>query len=90
VQRLPENNDLSLDTPLPVESSPFSLLSIQYTQNFKNFELFAGCENVFDFRQKQPIISWQNPFSKSFDTSYAWGPTRGREFYVGIRYVLKD
>ena len=49
-----------------------------------------GCENIFDFRQLQPIISWQNPFSPYFDTSSVWGPTRGREVYAGIRITLGE
>jgi hypothetical protein len=54
------------------------------------FEIYTGCENIFDFRQLQPIVSWQNPFSPYFDTSSVWGPTRGREFYLGIRFKLNQ
>ena len=50
----------------------------------------ASVENIFDFRQKQPIISWQKPFGPYFDTSSVCGPTRGREIYVGIRFRLTN
>ena len=51
-------------------------------------EIFGGCENVLDYRQLRPIVGYQNPFGKYFDTSFAWGPTRGREFYFGIRFKI--
>jgi len=52
--------------------------------------VYFGWENIHDFRQERPIISWQNPFSSYFDTSNVWGPTKGREFYVGVRYKLDN
>ncbi|MBU3663323.1 MAG: TonB-dependent receptor, partial [Bacteroidetes bacterium] len=60
---------------------PYTTLNAQFTYSFTKFEVYVGCENIFDFRQLQPIISWQNPFSPYFDTSSVWGPTRGREIY---------
>jgi len=90
VQRLPDNSNPIIDINLPGYSDPFSILGMQYTHSFKRIELFTGVENVFDFRQLQPIISWQNPFSEQFDTSYAWGPTRGREMYAGLRFNFND
>ncbi|MFN5794318.1 MAG: hypothetical protein ACK455_05945, partial [Bacteroidota bacterium] len=65
-----------------------TVVNAQFTYNFKKFEVYVGSENIFDFRQKQPIISWQNPFSPYFDTSSVWGPTRGQEIYVGVRFKL--
>ena len=49
---------------------------------------YIRCENILDYRQLKPIVSWQNPFSPYFDTSFNWGPTRGREFYLGFRYKI--
>jgi hypothetical protein len=34
------------------------------------------------------INSGQDPFSPYFDTSFVWGPTRGREIYLGLRFKL--
>jgi outer membrane receptor for ferrienterochelin and colicin len=67
-------------------SKPYQTINLQVSRNWKQLELYAGCENLFDFRQLRPIVSWQNPFSPYFDTSFNWGPTRGREIYVGLRY----
>lgn len=89
-QRLPESKNLPDDLKQPAFSKEFTLISLQYTHTFKEWELFAGCENIFDFRQIRPILDYSNPFGKHFDTSFAWGPTRGREFYAGIRVRLKS
>lgn len=74
---------------LPATSKPFTVVDAQLTKSWKRLELYAGCENIFDFRQKQPILSWENPFGPYFDTSSVWGPTRGREFYLGLRYKIE-
>lgn len=89
-QRLPNTQSNPVEFQRPDFSHPFALVNAQFTYNFKRFEVYAGCENIFDFRQLQPIISWQNPFSPYFDTSSVWGPTRGRELYLGVRFRLED
>jgi outer membrane receptor for ferrienterochelin and colicins len=88
-QRLPNTKSNPTEFQRPDFSSPYIVANAQFTYALKKFELYAGCENIFDFRQLQPIISWQNPFSPYFDTSSVWGPTRGREIYVGVRLKLK-
>lgn len=87
-QRLPNTKSNPIEFQRPDFSQPYTIANAQFTYNFKKFEVYAGCENIFDFRQKQPIISWQDPFSPYFDTSSVWGPTRGRETYVGVRFKL--
>ncbi|MCA6472604.1 MAG: TonB-dependent receptor [Chitinophagaceae bacterium] len=87
-QRLPDTQSNPVAFQRPDFSQPFTLVNAQFTYNFKTIELYGGCENIFDFRQRQPIISWQNPFSPFFDTSSVWGPTRGREMYVGVRFKI--
>lgn len=74
---------------LPPTSQPFTHVDAQFTKSWKRLELYAGCENIFDFRQKRPILSWENPFGPYFDTSSVWGPTRGREFYLGLRFRIE-
>lgn len=84
-QRLPNTQSNPPEYQRPGFSEPYSVLNGQFTYNFPGIELYGGCENIFDFRQSQPIISWQDPFGPYFDTSSVWGPTRGREFYLGFR-----
>jgi outer membrane receptor for ferrienterochelin and colicin len=89
-QRLPYTKSNPSEFQRPDFSNPYTLVNAQFTYSLRKFEVYAGCENIFDFRQSQPIISWQNPFSPYFDTSSVWGPTRGREIYVGVRFKLKN
>jgi len=88
-QRLPDTGTNPMAFQRPDFSDPFTVVNSQFTYNLKNTEVYIGCENIFDFRQKRPIISWQDPFSPFFDSSSVWGPTRGRELYIGVRYFLK-
>ena len=87
-QRLPDTKSNPIEFQRPDFSQPYTIVNAQFTYNLKKFEVYAGCENIFNFRQNQPIISWQNPFSPYFDTSSVWGPTRGREIYIGVRIKL--
>lgn len=89
-QRLPDTSTNPEEYQRPDFSMSYTLFNLQFTKSWKKFELYMGCENLFDFRQKKPIISWQDPFSPYFDTSSVWGPTRGREVYLGARVMLEN
>jgi outer membrane receptor for ferrienterochelin and colicin len=73
----------------PEKSPAYQILNLQVIRFLGKIEIYAGCENVFDFRQRRPITAWQQPFSPWFDTAGVWGPTRGREFYCGIRFRVE-
>jgi outer membrane receptor for ferrienterochelin and colicins len=88
-QRLPNTKANPVEYQRPDFSQDYTTVNAQLTYVVKKLEIYGGCENIFNFRQNQPIISWQNPFSPYFDISSVWGPTRGREFYIGIRYSMK-
>lgn len=88
-QRLPDTRLNPEEFRRPSRSPDFALLNIQLTYRQKRWEYYLGCENLLDFRQLQPILGWQDPFGRYFDTSLVWGPTRGREVYVGLRYRVK-
>jgi outer membrane receptor for ferrienterochelin and colicins len=87
-QRLPNSDSNPEEYQRPQRSQSFTLLNFQATRILKKWEIYGGVENILDFRQLQPILAWQEPFSPYFDTSFVWGPTRGREFYIGFRYTL--
>ena len=89
VEQLPNTGDNPVAYQRPSQSQPYTTVNAQFTYTLKKVEFYGGCENIFDFRQNQPIISWQNPFGQYFDTSSAWGPTTGRELYFGIRVELR-
>lgn len=87
-QQLPNTSSNPPQYQRPDESEPYTTLDAQFSYNFPQFELYAGCENIFDFRQSQPIVATDDPFGPYFDTSLNWGPTRGREFYIGVRFFI--
>ncbi len=74
------------------ERSPdFILMSSQVSKSWRDskFEIYAGVENLLNFRQNQPILASDQPFSDYFDSSLVWGPIFGRNTYVGLRYRIK-
>jgi outer membrane receptor for ferrienterochelin and colicin len=85
-QRLADTRNSPEEFQQAEYSQPFSTANLQFTKVWPRVEVYGGCENLFDFRQTFPIRSWQNPFGPYFDTANVWGPTRGREFYLGVRY----
>lgn len=87
--RLPDTQSNPEPYKRPSWSTAYTTLSAQGTFRLKTLELYAGCENIGNYRQPNPIISADNPFGPYFDLSSVWGPTRGREFYMGLRYSIK-
>jgi len=70
-------------------SPVYFILHAQITKKFKIIDLYAGCENITGYTQKQPIIASDDPFGKYFDSSQIWGPLMGRLFYGGLRIAIK-
>ncbi len=69
-------------------SEPYSTFGAQFTKKLNNMDLYIGAENLFNFKQENPIISWEDPFGEYFNIANVWGPTKGREVYIGLRYRL--
>src|SRR4030095_1549742 len=88
-QRLPSTSSNPPQYQRTTESQPYTIIGAQITKSLKYFEIYGGVDNLLDFRQENPIISADNPFGSYFDTSFIWGPTKGREFYLGLRFVVK-
>jgi len=76
-QRLPDTKSLPEALRQPEFSRAFSVTNVQFTKVWKKLEVYAGCENLFDFRQIRPIINWQNPFGESFGIRRLPGGLRG-------------
>lgn len=66
----------------------YPLLYAQVTRRFRGFDLYAGGENLTNYRQPSPIIDAANPFGKNFDASCAWGPIMGLKVYAGVRITI--
>lgn len=61
----------------------------QITRHFKKWDLYVGGENLFNFKQKNPIISSADPFGATFDATRVWANIMGTMVYVGFRYEIK-
>jgi outer membrane receptor protein involved in Fe transport len=70
-------------------SPDFFLMNAQVSKAWgERFEVYAGAENLGDYRQPDPIVAAGDPFGPYFDSSLIWGPVSGRMGYVGLRYRL--
>lgn len=87
--RLPDTRNNPVEYRRPLYSVPYATYNMQLTYKWKTLDIYGGCENLLNYRQPDPIISASNPFGPYFDLSSVWGPTRGRELYVGVRYAIK-
>lgn len=87
-QVLPDNTGLPDPYRYPSLAPNYWLVNAQFTYKWKNWDFYGGCENIFDFRQTFPVRGWQDPYGQYFDVSSVWGPTRGREFYLGVRFKI--
>lgn len=54
-----------------------------------DLHIYAGVENLLNYRQQNPIVSADAPYSKYFDASMVWGPIYGRMLYGGLRLRIK-
>jgi hypothetical protein len=71
-----------------MHSPTFPVYFAQVSKNSKRFDLYIGVENLLDYRQKDPIYGWNNPFGQEFDSSLIWGPLMGRKIYAGLRWRI--
>lgn len=72
------------------ESEVFPLVNAQVIHNFKKFEVYLGGENILHYRQNNPIIDAQNPFSETFNATRVWGPVFGSNVYAGFRFSIEQ
>lgn len=70
------------------ESPVYPMLYGQITKRFKGIDIYAGVENITNYKQDNPIIGAENPFSDEFNASMVWGPLMGTMVYCGIRLTI--
>ncbi len=86
--RLP-NMIMAPNTPIYDNYSPaYAFMLGQITRKFRNFDVYIGSENIGDYMQHNPIMSFDKPFSSKFDASMIYGPLMGRMVYAGIRLTI--
>jgi outer membrane receptor for ferrienterochelin and colicin len=69
-------------------SAPFYLINAQITKKFRKFDWYLGGENLLSYKQENPILSVDNPYSDIFDASLIYAPVMGRILYFGLRYKI--
>ena len=75
--------------PAGIYSPAYSLWNSQLTRAFSSkFELYAGIENLGNYKQLSPIIGVEDPFGINFDTAQIYAPIFGRMVYAGLRWNL--
>ena len=90
-QRIPFTGDNDSVFQLLERSEGYLLLNGQLTRTFgKKIDAYLGVENALNFRQVNPILSSENPYSEYFDSALIWAPIFGRMVYLGIRFTIKD
>jgi len=71
------------------KSPAFFLSNAQISKVWNDkFEIYIGGENLFNYRQEDPITSADDTSSPFFDASQVWGPIFGANIYVGFRHKL--
>jgi outer membrane receptor for ferrienterochelin and colicin len=86
--RIPNTSQNPVEYQLHENFPSFVLFHGQVTKRFKWFEVYLGAENIGDFKQHNPIIAYDKPFSQYFDSSLIWGPIHGRKVYFGTRLIF--
>lgn len=66
----------------------YPMLFAQITKKFKGVDVYVGAENILNYKQKNPIIDYENPYSENFNTTVIWGPLMGIKVYAGLRFTL--
>ena len=70
-------------------TNPHTFINAQVTKVFsEKFELYAGGENLLNYKQENPIIFSEDPSNSLFDASIIHGPIFGITFYAGFRFKV--
>ena len=74
-----------------MERSPFYvIMNAQITKRLgEHWEIYAGGENLTNYKQKHPLVAASEPFGNDFDASMVWGPLSGIRGYVGFRFQIR-
>lgn len=88
-QRLPNTASNPAEYQMGDYSPSFSLMNAQVTRSFSSvFEMYAGAENLGNYRQKKAILGNDDPFGPYFDSSIIYAPIFGQMYYAGLRFKI--
>jgi len=66
----------------------YPVLNAQILKWFRWGNVYIGAENITNFKQKDPIIGYDDPWGENFDATMIYGPVDGIMFYAGIKWKL--
>lgn len=89
-KRLPNTQSNPDGLRLANYSDAYFIFNSQISKSLfqKKLDLYVGLENIFDFKQNNPIIDGSHPFGSYFDASMVWAPVFGRMLYAGLRLKI--
>ena len=89
--RLLQSHPTAVKDGQDIKESPFYvIMNAQATKKFgKHWEVYAGGENLLNYKQDHPIVSGSDPYGSDFDASMVWGPLSGIRGYLGVRFQVK-
>ena len=88
--RIPHVADNSYPNSFQPVSKHLFIWNMQLSKKIKKqWEVYAGAENILNQTQQNPIINADRPFSSQFDAAMIWGPIRGAMAYAGFRFTLE-
>jgi len=89
-QQLPNTASNPVGDRLPNFSPSYVVMNTQVTRTFSStFEMYAGAENLGNYKQDKAILGANDPFGTSFDSSIVYAPVFGQMFYAGLRFKIK-
>lgn len=89
-KRIPTTASNPVEYQLAEYSPAYVLMNAQVTKVWREkFEVYVGAENLLNYRQENPILASEAPFSPYFDSTLIWGPIFGRNIYLGLRYKIR-
>lgn len=87
-RRLPSTASSAPQYQRPEFSPSYAIINAQISKTIvHNLDFYVGVENLNDYRQANPIIAADKPFSPHFDPSFVWAPIFGRTVYAGFRFM---
>ncbi len=73
--------------PMSKNAESFWTVDLRASRNIKsNLEVYAGASNLLNYTQVEDM---QTPLffeDGGYDVAYIYGPLRGREAYMGVKY----
>nr|MBP6315442.1 TonB-dependent receptor [Chitinophagaceae bacterium] len=86
-KRVPSTALNPISLQFPTRSPSFFTMNAHISKTvYKGLDVYGGVENALNYMQQISILDAQNPFGSYFDGSLIYGPTNGRNVYVGVRF----